>query len=118
MHTEGVVLGEALVQEQSEPEEEPRGCKAEETLDQILVELGMHMMAVDTLGRSAEAEALFEGLERHSCMTYSQYGWVCSLLPRSARGTERAAGHQELGTQAVQQGCNLQVDSEGYKVGC
>lgn len=110
------MLGEALVQEQSEPEEEPQGCKAEENLDLIPAELGMHMMVVDTLGSSAEAEALFEGLEHHSCTTCSRYGLVCSLLLRFVRGTERAVEHQEPGIQVVQQGCNLQVDSEDCKV--
>ena len=116
MHTEGVVLGEALAQEQSERGEEPQGCTVEETLDPVLTELGMHMMAVDTPGRLAEA--LFEGLERHSCTTCSRYGLVCSLLPRFARGTERAAEHREPGIRVVQLGCSLQVDSEGCKVAC
>lgn len=118
MHTEGVVLEEALVQEQSEPGEEPQDCKAEETLGQVPAELGMHMTAVDTLGSSAEAEALFEVLTRHSCRTCSRYGLVRSLLPRFARGTERVAGHQEPGIPVVLQEGNLQVDSEGCKVAC
>lgn len=118
MHTEGVVLGEALVQEQSEPGGVPQGCKAEETMDLIPAELGTHMMVVDTLGSLAEAENLFEGFVHHFCTKCSPYGLVCSLLLRFARDTERAVEHQEPGIRVVQQGCTLQVDSEGCKVAC
>lgn len=91
MHTEGVVPGEALAQEQLELEEELRGCKAGETLGQFLAELGMHMMAVYTLKSSAEA-------------------------PFDARGTERAVEHQEPGIREVPLGYNLQVHSGNCKV--
>lgn len=106
--------GETLAQEQLELEEEPRGCKAEETLDQFLAALGMHMMAVDT--PLSSAEALFEGQKHHSCTTCSRYGSVCSPLPRFATGTERAAEHQEPGSRAVPQGYNLQVHFGDCKV--
>ena len=91
MHTEGVVPGEALAREQLELEEERRGCKVEETLDQFLAELGMHMMAVDSLLSSAEA-------------------------PFDGRGTARAVVHQEPGIQEVPLGYNLQAHSGDCKV--
>ena len=93
MHTEGVVPGVALEQEQLEQEEEPQDCKAEGTLDQLLAELGMHMMAVDTLRSSAEA--LFD-----------------------ARGTARPVEHQEPDIRQVLLRCHLQVHSGDYKVAC
>ena len=91
MHTEGVVPGEALAQEQLELGEKPQGCKAEETLDQLLAELGMHMMAVDTLLSSAEA-------------------------PFDARGTVRAVEHQEPDIREVLLVYSLQVHSGDCKV--
>ena len=93
MHTEGVVPGEELVQEQLELEVGPQDCRAEETLDHLLAELGMHTMAVDTLLSSAEA-------------------------PFDARGTARAVEHQEADIQEVLLGCNLQVHSGDCKVAC
>ena len=91
MHTEGVVPGEALAQEQLELEEEPQDCKVEETLGQLLAELGMHMMAVDT--PMSSADALFD-----------------------ARGT--AVEHQEPDIREVLLGCKLQVHSGDCKVAC
>lgn len=100
------MLGEALVQEQSEPGEAPRGYKAVETLGQILVELGMHMMVADTLASSVEVGTLFEGLGLS----------VCSPLLWVLRGTETAVGHQAPGIREAQQGCRLQVDSGDCRV--
>lgn len=91
MHTVGEVPGEALAQELLELEEEPQGCKAEVMLDQLLVELGMHMMVVDTLSSSAEA-------------------------PLDAKGTARAVEHQEPDILEVLLGYNLKVHSGDCKV--
>ena len=91
MHTAGVVPGEALVQEQLELEEEPQGCMAEVMLDQLPVELGMHMMVVDTLSSSAEA-------------------------PIEAKGTARVVEHQEPDIREVLLGYTLQVHSGDCKV--
>lgn len=93
MHTEEVVLGEALAQEQLELAEEPQDCKAEVTLDQLLAALGMHMMVVDTLLSSAE-------------------------VPFDAKGTARAVEHQEPDIREVPLGCTLQVHSGDCKVAC
>lgn len=113
------MLGEALAPGQSELEEGPLGCKAEGMLDHVLAELETHTMAVDTLGSSAEAGALFEGLARHSYTACIRYGGsVCSPLLRVVRGTETGEEHQALGIRGAQQGRKLRVGSAGCKVAC
>ena len=89
------MLGEVLAQGQLEREGVPQDYKAEEMMDQTLVELEMHMMVADTLANLAGVGTLFEGLALRSCMTYSPpVWWVHNPLLLVEQNTETVVGHQ------------------------
>ena len=111
------MLGEVLAQGQLEREGVPQDYKAEEMMDQTLVELEMHMMVADTLANLAGVGTLFEGLALRSCMTYSPpVWWVHNPLLLVEQNTETVVGHQGPDIQEGQQGCSPRVDSEDCKV--